>query len=289
MPYLPCTPSFTNLATWQASKMRCISIVGCDGCRSNRLLVLAIAIANYATQEAALYMEYSPAVWLHVPLRRLSKKSYFPTAYICSSDSVGMSVITTAMATSDWLVRSEIAKPQAFTHMHSRGVDHDEAKRGVSPPRDWLSRALFPPSTDDSHEFARDFTILHTRNLNVKEGELPPKGGKHSFFLPHSDPHPYSRGHRDPNVCSDRRYHIAIAQPSGCVITVELERSPSSQSNETPRASPSPVQPAPAPSGSSKEKEAQDTPKDVEEVSDLESITGIDQLLESDRSGSISF
>ncbi|EYB97086.1 hypothetical protein Y032_0143g2376 [Ancylostoma ceylanicum] len=254
MPYLPCTPSFTNLATWQASKMRCISIVGCDGCRSNRLLVLAIAIANYATQEAALYMEYSPAVWLHVPLRRLSKKSYFPTAYICSSDSVGMSVITTAMATSDWLVRSEIAKPQAFTHMHSRGVDHDEAKRGVSPPRDWLSRALFPPSTDDSHEFARDFTILHTRNLNVKEGELPPKGGKHSFFLPH-----------------------------------KLERSPSSQSNETPRASPSPVQPAPAPSGSSKEKEAQDTPKDVEEVSDLESITGIDQLLESDRSGSISF
>ncbi|CAJ0593646.1 unnamed protein product [Cylicocyclus nassatus] len=67
----------------------------------------------------------------------------------------------------------------------------------------------------------------------------------------------------------------------------QLEKSPSTQSVETPIASPSPI---PATTSTNEKGETEKKPPDdVEELSEIESLTGIDQLLESDRSGSISF
>ncbi|KHJ99574.1 hypothetical protein OESDEN_00408 [Oesophagostomum dentatum] len=68
----------------------------------------------------------------------------------------------------------------------------------------------------------------------------------------------------------------------------QLEKSPSAQSIETPRASPSLFQ-AVGSSNKEEEGETKKSAEEVEELSEIESLTGIDQLLESDRSGSISF
>ncbi|KAK6018943.1 hypothetical protein OSTOST_15439, partial [Ostertagia ostertagi] len=69
----------------------------------------------------------------------------------------------------------------------------------------------------------------------------------------------------------------------------QLEKSPSIQSIETPRASPSPVAKEDVSPSKASPEDSKASPKEAEELSDIESITGIDQLLESDRSGSISF
>nr|CDJ94485.1 unnamed protein product [Haemonchus contortus] len=71
--------------------------------------------------------------------------------------------------------------------------------------------------------------------------------------------------------------------------STKLEKSPSSQSIETPRHSPSPVTKEETATSKPSAKESNVSPEEVEELSDIESISGIDQLLESDRSGSISF
>ncbi|KAK6729627.1 hypothetical protein RB195_006584 [Necator americanus] len=67
----------------------------------------------------------------------------------------------------------------------------------------------------------------------------------------------------------------------------QLEKSPSMQSIDTPRASPSFGEDATQ--QPKKGEELKNSPEEAGELSEIDSITGIDQLLESDRSGSISF
>ncbi|KAJ1366969.1 hypothetical protein KIN20_027791 [Parelaphostrongylus tenuis] len=102
-----------------------------------------------------------------------------------------------------------------------------------------------------AHQLSTD-AIIATSTEPKRASELPP----------------LTATHPKPTITSIKSIDFDIPQ---------LDKSPSSQSSSTPRNSPSP----PA--------EHNTPPKDVDELSDIESIAGIDQLLESGRSDSISF
>ncbi|WKX90264.1 hypothetical protein Q1695_009254 [Nippostrongylus brasiliensis] len=65
----------------------------------------------------------------------------------------------------------------------------------------------------------------------------------------------------------------------------QLERSPSVHSTDSPQA----LTPVPNPSSAEAVHKHDAASMQADDISDIESLTGIDQLLESDRSGSISF
>ncbi|XGW19357.1 hypothetical protein V3C99_003298 [Haemonchus contortus] len=138
----------------------------------------------------------------------------------------------------------------------STSTPESEGERVTS---NWTRRLWGP----NAHQLSTD-TIIATA----------PPPSRPSYLPPLVDARP------KPQLTSIRSIDFDIPQ---------LEKSPSSQSIETPRHSPSPVTKEETATSKPSAKESNVSPEEVEELSDIESISGIDQLLESDRSGSISF